>query len=73
MQLAAILQALIVLRHRVSPTLPKYEKLYRYHIPYGENCQAKSGGFKFNLKAGNGEIIATSQVYKSPEESARYG
>lgn len=27
--------------------------------------EAKSGGFKFNLTAGNGEIIATSQVYKS--------
>ena len=27
--------------------------------------EAKSGGFKFNLKAGNGEVIATSQVYKS--------
>ena len=27
--------------------------------------EAKSGGFKFCLKAGNGEIIATSQVYKS--------
>ena len=26
---------------------------------------AKSGGFKFNLKAGNGEVIVTSQVYKS--------
>lgn len=26
--------------------------------------QAKTG-FKFNLKAGNGEIVATSQVYKS--------
>ena len=25
----------------------------------------KSGSFKFNLKAGNGEVIATSQVYKS--------
>ena len=25
----------------------------------------KSGGFKFDLKAGNGEVIATSQVYKS--------
>ena len=25
----------------------------------------KSGGFKFNLKAGNGEVIVTSQVYKS--------
>ena len=25
----------------------------------------KSGGFKFNLKAGNGEVIATSQVYKT--------
>ena len=24
-----------------------------------------NGGFKFNLKAGNGEIIATSQTYKS--------
>ena len=27
--------------------------------------EVKSGGFKFNLKAGNGEVIATSQVYKS--------
>jgi uncharacterized protein YegP (UPF0339 family) len=27
--------------------------------------EAKNGGFVFNLKAGNGEIIATSQVYKS--------
>ena len=25
----------------------------------------KSGGFKFDLKAGNGQIIASSQVYKS--------
>mgnify|MGYP002854264594 CR=1 FL=1 len=25
----------------------------------------KSGGFKFNLKAGNGQTVATSQVYKS--------
>ncbi len=25
----------------------------------------KSGGFKFDLKAGNGEIIATSQTYKA--------
>ena len=24
-----------------------------------------NGGFKFDLKAGNGEVIATSQVYKS--------
>ena len=25
----------------------------------------KNGGFKFDLKAGNGQIVATSQVYKS--------
>lgn len=25
----------------------------------------KSGGFMFNLKAGNGEIIATSEIYNS--------
>jgi len=34
--------------------------------------QTPSGGFKFNLKAGNGEIIATSQVYKS-EKTCREG
>ena len=27
--------------------------------------KTKSDGWKYNLKAGNGEIIATSQVYKS--------
>lgn len=27
--------------------------------------EAKNGGFVFDLKAGNGEIIATSQVYAS--------
>lgn len=27
--------------------------------------ETKSGGIKFNLKAGNGQVIATSQVYKS--------
>ena len=27
--------------------------------------ETKSGGLKFNLKAGNGQVIATSQVYKS--------
>ena len=26
--------------------------------------EAKSDGFKFNLKAGNGEIIATGEGYK---------
>ena len=26
---------------------------------------AKSGGYVFNLKAGNGEIIAVSEVYNS--------
>ncbi len=26
---------------------------------------AKSGGYVFNLKAGNGEVIATSEVYNS--------
>lgn len=25
----------------------------------------KNGGFKFNLKAGNGQVIASSQIYKS--------
>ncbi len=28
---------------------------------------AKSGGYVFNLKAGNGEVIATSEVYNSLE------
>ena len=32
----------------------------------------KSGGVKFNLKAGNGEVIATSQVYKA-EKYCRQG
>ena len=27
--------------------------------------EAKSGGFKFNLKAGNGEIILASEGYSS--------
>ncbi len=27
--------------------------------------QTKSGGFTFNLKAANGQVVATSQVYKS--------
>ena len=27
--------------------------------------ETANGGFKFDLKAGNGEVIATSQVYKS--------
>jgi len=27
--------------------------------------QDKSGQYRFNLKAGNGEIIATSEAYKS--------
>lgn len=31
----------------------------------------KSGGFKFNLKAGNGEIIATSENYKSLDACKR--
>lgn len=34
--------------------------------------QTKNGGFRFNLKAGNGEIIATSQTYKA-EASCRKG
>lgn len=32
----------------------------------------KNGGVKFNLKAGNGEVIATSQVYKA-EKYCREG
>ncbi len=31
-----------------------------------------NGGFKFDLKAGNGEVIASSQIYKS-ETSCRAG
>ena len=31
-----------------------------------------NGGFKFDLKAGNGEVIASSQIYKS-EASCRAG
>ena len=27
--------------------------------------ESKNGGYLFNLKAGNGEVIATSQIYKS--------
>ena len=27
--------------------------------------ETKNGGFKFDLKAGNGQVIASSQVYKS--------
>lgn len=27
--------------------------------------QAKSGDFHFNLKAGNGQVIASSEMYKS--------
>ncbi|WP_394937751.1 YegP family protein [Psychromicrobium sp. YIM B11713] len=30
-----------------------------------ELYEDKSGGFRFRLKAGNGEVIATSQGYKS--------
>ena len=32
----------------------------------------KNGGFRFNLKAGNGEIIATSESYTS-ESACRNG
>jgi uncharacterized protein YegP (UPF0339 family) len=34
--------------------------------------KASSGQFHFNLKAGNGEIIATSEMYNS-KESAKNG
>ena len=34
--------------------------------------QTKNGGFSFNLKAGNGEVIATSEVYNA-ESSALNG
>ncbi|WP_233494162.1 YegP family protein [Renibacterium salmoninarum] len=30
-----------------------------------ELYEDKSGGFRFRLKAGNGEVIATSQGYKT--------
>ena len=33
---------------------------------------AKNGGVKFDLKASNGEVIASSQIYQT-EESARNG
>lgn len=32
----------------------------------------KNGAFRFNLKANNGEVIATSQTYSS-EETCKYG
>ena len=32
----------------------------------------KNGGFRFNLKAGNGEIIATSETYTT-ESACRNG
>ena len=34
--------------------------------------ETNNGGFKFDLKAGNGEIIASSQIYKS-EASCKAG
>lgn len=34
--------------------------------------ETKNGGFRFNLKAGNGEVIATSQTYKA-ESSCKKG
>jgi len=34
--------------------------------------ETKNGGYKFNLKAGNGEVIASSEVYAS-EVSCRNG
>lgn len=34
--------------------------------------ETANGGFKFDLKAGNGEIIASSQIYKS-EKACRAG
>ena len=30
-----------------------------------EVCKDKSGGFRFRLKAGNGETIASSESYKT--------
>lgn len=30
-------------------------------------CRDKSGAYKFVLKAGNGEVVATSQSYKTKE------
>ena len=37
-----------------------------------EITKAKNGQFHFNLKAGNGEIIATSEMYES-KASAKNG
>ena len=34
--------------------------------------ETKNGGFKFDLKAGNGEVIATSEVY-SGEAACKKG
>ena len=34
--------------------------------------ETANGGFKFDLKAGNGEVIASSQIYKS-EKACRTG
>ncbi|GAA1050490.1 YegP family protein [Arthrobacter russicus] len=34
-----------------------------------ELYEDKSGGFRFRLKAGNGEVIATSQGYKTKKSA----
>ena len=34
--------------------------------------ETANGGFKFDLKAGNGEVIASSQIYKS-EKACKAG
>ncbi len=36
-----------------------------------ELTKTEAGKFVFNLKAGNGHVILTSQLYESPEEAER--
>jgi uncharacterized protein len=37
-----------------------------------EIFQDKSGGYRFNLKAGNGEVVASSETYSS-KDAAKNG
>jgi uncharacterized protein YegP (UPF0339 family) len=36
-----------------------------------EIFQDKSGGYRFNLKAGNGEIVATSESYTTKDAAKK--
>lgn len=53
------------------PRLPKGLRKQRGSGMAGkfELYEDKSGGFRFRLKAGNGEVIATSQGYKTKKSA----